>query len=386
MERASGVRRQRKQYERKVLKIFEAFFSSYIRMFFRNNLPSFTYIEVRGGMRVERKDELIHIFSRNIREVLNRLTIDFEEVQEIRLRVAAPLLLVYRNEEYYITPKATLSKDGKDAYVATKNELKETMEYMSSYSLYAFEEEMKQGFLTLQGGHRIGIAGKTILDETGIKTMKYISFINVRLSHQVKGCASPVLPYLYENGRELYHTLIISPPRCGKTTLLRDVIRQVSNGSERYAGLTVGVVDERSEIGACYQGIPQNELGIRTDILDCCPKARGMMMLIRTMSPRVIAVDEIGSREDLDAMEYVMNCGCKLIATVHGNSIDDLRQKPVLRRLVEERIFERYVVLNNQGKVGNIDQIYDSRGTQLYKAQVHQMGERWDRQDRVAYG
>ena len=267
----------------------------------------------------------------------------------------------------------------------SRNELKETMEYMSNYSLYAFEEEMKQGFLTIQGGHRIGVAGKTILDESGIKTMKFISFINVRLSHQVKGCASPVLPYLYDS-EEILHTLIISPPRCGKTTLLRDLIRQISNGTEAHPGMTVGVVDERSEIGACYQGIPQNELGIRTDILDCCPKARGMMMLIRTMSPRVIAVDEIGSREDLEAVEYVMNCGCKLIATVHGSSIDDLKQKPVLRRLVEERIFERYIVLNNKGKIGNIDQIYDSRGTQLYKAEVHRMGKRWNSEECMAYG
>ncbi|WP_333649049.1 stage III sporulation protein AA [Lacrimispora sp.] len=335
---------------------------------------------------MEKKDELIKIFSRNIREILNQVTVDFDEVQEIRLRVAAPLLMIYRNEEFYMTPKGTLSREVKDAYTVSKNELKEMMEYMSSYSLYAFEEEMKQGFLTLQGGHRIGIAGKTILDESGIKTMKYISFINVRLSHQVKGCATSVLPYLYENGNEVCHTLIISPPRCGKTTLLRDMIRQVSNGTEEHMGQTVGVVDERSEIGACYQGIPQNELGIRTDILDCCPKAKGMMMLIRTMSPRVIAVDEIGSREDLEAMEYVMNCGCKLIATVHGSSIDDLKQKPVLRKLVEERIFERYIILNNLGKIGNIDEIYDSRGTQLYKAKVHQMGVQWDRQEYIAYG
>ncbi len=109
-------------------------------------------------------------------------------------------------------------------------------------------------------------------------------------------------------------------------------------------------------------------------------------MLIRTMSPRVIAVDEIGSREDLEAMEYVMNCGCKLIATVHGSSIDDLKQKPVLRRLVDERIFERYIVLNNKGKIGNIDQIYDSRGTQLYKAEVHRMGKRWNSEECMAYG
>lgn len=317
---------------------------------------------------MQKKDELVKIFSRNIRSILNRTSVDFEEVQEIRLRVRGPLLILYQNREYYLTGEGTLSRNEKEAYVVTKEELKETMEYISNYSLYAFEEEMKQGFITIQGGHRIGIAGKTIVDDCGIKTMKYISFINVRLSHQVRGCASPVMPYLYQEG-DILHTLIISPPRCGKTTLLRDLIRQISNGTGQEPGLTVGVIDERSEIGACYLGVPQNELGIRTDILDCCPKAKGMMMLIRTMSPRVIAVDEIGSRDDLEAMEYVMNCGCKLIATVHGASVEDIKQKPILRKLVQERIFERFIVLNNRGRIGNIDQIYDSRGCLLYRAE-----------------
>lgn len=314
---------------------------------------------------MDRKEELVKIFPKDIRNILRRLPVDFRQVQEIRLRVQAPLLIIYYNQEYYITSEGTLSKQAENAYRVTKQELKEMLEYMSSYSLYAFEEELKQGFITIQGGHRIGIAGKTVTDENGIRGMKFISFINVRLSHQVRGCASKVLPYLYQNGQML-HTLIISPPRCGKTTLLRDLIRQISNGTGPEAGMTVGVVDERSEIGACFQGVPQNELGIRTDILDCCPKAQGMMMLIRTMSPQVVAIDEIGSREELEAMEYVMNCGCKLIATVHGSSIEDIRQKPVLRHMVHERWFERYILLNHVGKIGNVHEIYDSRGKRLY--------------------
>ena len=238
------------------------------------------------------------------------------------------------------------------------------MEHISRHSLYAFEEEVKQGFLTIQGGHRIGLAGKAILDERGIRTIKYISFLNIRLAHQIIGCADRIMPYLYEN-KEVLHTLIISPPRCGKTTLLRDVIRQLSNGVGSQKGVNVGVVDERSEIGACFHGAPQNDLGIRTDILDCCPKAKGMMMMIRTMSPRVIAVDEVGSREDLDAMEYVMNCGCKLVATVHGNSVEDMLQKPVLQRLIQEKRFERYILLDNQKEIGHLGGIFDSRGTCL---------------------
>lgn len=313
---------------------------------------------------MKRKAELIKIFAKDIRIILEKMVVDFEHVQEIRLRIFGPLLMIYDNQEFYITADGALSRMAEDAFLVTRPHLKETLEYMSSYSLYAFEEEMKQGFITIQGGHRIGIAGKTIIDEYGIKAMKYVSFINVRLSHQVKGCADAVMPYLFEQG-EVLHTLVISPPRCGKTTLLRDIIRQLSDGTGREPGITVGVVDERSEIGACYQGVPQNELGIRTDILDCCPKAQGMMMLIRTMSPGVIAVDEVGSRDDLEAIKYVMNCGCKLIATVHGNSIEDLKQKPVLGQLVKERWFERYLILNNHGRIGNVAAIYNSRGSQL---------------------
>ena len=285
---------------------------------------------------MDKREELIKIFSKDIREILKQVTVDFEQVQEIRLRVHAPLLMICNNREYYITREGNLSMRAEEAYLVTREALKETLDYMSSYSLYAFEEEIKQGFITIQGGHRIGIAGKTITDGHGIRSMKFISFINVRLSHQVKGCAESVLPYLYDRDM-IFHTLIISPPRCGKTTLLRDIIRQVSNGSAEHAGLTIGVIDERSEIGACYQGIPQNELGIRTDILDCCPKAQGMMMLIRSMAPEVVAVDEIGGENDLEALRYVMNCGCRILATVHGNSMEDIREKPGLSSFLQEK-------------------------------------------------
>ena len=216
---------------------------------------------------MERKEQLTRVFARSIRDILERAQVDFEQVQEIRLRVRGPLLMVSGGREYYLTGEGRLSGEMEQAHVVSREEIRETMEYISSHSLYAFEEEVRQGFLTIQGGHRVGIAGKTILDDGGIRSMKYISFINIRLSHQIRGCADPVMPYLYENGQVL-HTLIISPPRCGKTTLLRDIVRQLSNGSCRQPGVTVGVVDERSEIGACCQWVPQNELGIRTDVLD----------------------------------------------------------------------------------------------------------------------
>lgn len=316
---------------------------------------------------MDKRAQLMKIFSVKLRGIIAGLPMDFDRLQEIRLRVMGPLMVVYDNKECLIGQGGQLVAESGKAYVVTEREIQETMTYISNYSLYAYEDEIRQGFITIQGGHRIGVAGKIILEQGKIRSIKYISFINLRLAHQVKGCADRVLPYIYKND-QLCHTLIVSPPGCGKTTILRDIIRQISDGHDEHEGCNVGVVDERSEIAACYMGVPQNDVGMRTDIMDCCPKAEGMLMMLRSMAPRVIAVDEIGSREDLEAIEYVINCGCRLLATVHGNSIDDLRIRPVLRRLVEEKIFERYVVLNDHGKIGNVEAIFDAYGGCVYKS------------------
>lgn len=313
---------------------------------------------------MDRKQEILRIFPIRIRNMLDGREIQFEEVQEIRIRVHAPILFVCQNKEYYLSQTQGLTSQPKDVVLGNREEIQEILQIISGYSLYAYEEELKQGFLTIQGGHRVGIAGKTVLENQSIRGMKYISFLNIRLAHEVKGCADKVLPYI-KRKNSIYQTLIISPPCCGKTTLLRDLVRQLSNGSSLERGITVGVVDERSEIGACLMGVPQNDVGTRTDVLDCCPKALGMMMLIRTMSPQVIAVDEVGSRADLEAMEYVVNCGVKLIATVHGKSIEDIYTKPVLREMVNQQLFERFVVLDGSRGVGTVKGIFDSMGNLL---------------------
>lgn len=312
---------------------------------------------------VSQKEEILKVLSLNLRSIVKKMKMDFGRLQEIRIRSGAPFMVVYDGEEYFVEPDGKMTREMGHPYYICQNEVKETMEFISNYSMYAFEEELRQGFITIQGGHRVGVTGKIILEQERIKNIRYISFINIRLAHQIIGCAEPVLPYILQ-GNSIYHTLIISPPRCGKTTLLRDMIRQLSNGSRDRKGMNVGVVDERSELGACYQGKPQNDLGYQTDILDCCPKKEGMMMLVRSMSPKVIAVDEIGFREDVEALEYVMNCGVKILATVHGRSMEEIRSKPVLGRMVQEKLFQRYILLS-AGQVGKIEAVFDERGSYL---------------------
>ena len=299
-----------------------------------------------------RSEEMIKLLPSGLREVLQKMNLDVAGLQEIRLRAEQPAVILSHGKEYV------------SQTVIHRRQLEETLAYLGNYSLYAYEEEIRRGYLSLPGGHRVGIAGRVVVEDGNIRTITAISSLNLRFAHQILGCADEVIPFLWQDGA-LQSTLIVSPPGKGKTTMLRDCIRQISNGTLIHPGMTVGLVDERSEIGACYHGIPQNDLGIRSDVLDDCPKHLGMMMLIRTMSPKVVAVDEIGSREDLEAMEYVMNCGCKLLATVHGNSLEEIRRKPVLGRMVEEAWFGRYVILERSGTPGHVAVVLDGQGRRL---------------------
>lgn len=311
-----------------------------------------------------KEEEIICLFAAPIRELLRDAVRDWEKVYEIRLRAGRPVILAAEDGEWFLGARGGLTASASKARKAGEEEIRETLEYAAGYSLYAFEEEMRQGYLTVPGGHRLGIAGRAVLENGQVRSLTEIASVSLRLVHQVRGCADRCMPWI-RDGTGVRHTLILSPPRCGKTTLLRDIIRQLSDGGGGYPGCTVGVVDERGELAGCYRGIPQNDLGMRTDVLDGCPKAEGMMMLVRSMSPQVVAVDELGNYGDIHAIETVVHCGCRLLATMHGGSLEDVRRKPLMEQLFQEQIFERFLVLRGGNRAGEVQGIYNGRGDQI---------------------
>jgi len=309
--------------------------------------------------------ELLRIFPVHIREGLRGVLQQHPGIEEIRIRVNQPLLLYDGKNEYFLKKDAAgMTRDRKGAYVACSGDISEMLVFISRYSLYAFEEELRNGYITLAGGHRAGLCGQAVCQDGRVQTIRNISYLNIRLGHEKTGCGSGLVKWLYKEDAYqsgVYNTLLVSPPGKGKTTLLRDLVRLLSDGCRGHAGLRVSVVDERSEIAACYQGVPQNDVGMRTDVLDACPKSVGMYLMLRTMSPQVLAVDELGLGEDIQAVEYAIHCGCSILGSVHAADLEELAKKPGLSCFVERGYFERYLLIRQQPGGERIYEIYDAR-------------------------
>lgn len=279
------------------------------------------------------RDEILSVCAGRIRDVLEKADKHtFDKAEEIRIRSGRGIFIKTDLDELALSDDGRPTQNG-SGFIPTEKDIHTFFEVMSGYSFYAFNEEIKNGFITIQGGHRIGIAGHAVCENGNITALSDISSINIRICRQMRGISKRVMPYIYKNGTFL-NTVIISPPGFGKTTLLRDIIRYVS-----ISGLNVSVADERGEIGGCWKGNVTNDLGPRTDVMDSVPKALGMRMLLRSMAPDVIACDEAGGNDDITAIEEIKRCGVKILCTFHGYGIDDLYKKT-------GKSFERYIVLD----------------------------------------
>lgn len=300
-------------------------------------------------MRAE--DDIIGIFPLKIGTLLKDRLLK-EQIYEIRIKIGQPILVYSKYGENIIN------------YVPTKEDMKSMIQKISNYSLYAYEEDIRQGFITIKGGHRIGIAGECVMENGEVKTIRNISSLNIRISSEVIGCSDQLIKYIYsQKQKRILNTIIISPPKCGKTTILRDITRNISNGMPSLGlyGRKVVVIDERSEIGACHFGIPQNHIGIRTDILDNCLKREGMIMAIRSLSPEILICDEIGTKGDIEALLMAFNSGVNIITSIHGFTIEDLYKRKVFHKLLDNGIIERAVILSSRKGVGTIENIYELR-------------------------
>ncbi|MCL6590525.1 MAG: stage III sporulation protein AA [Firmicutes bacterium] len=304
-------------------------------------------------------EEILRFFPIELRQVLAGIQPNLQpRVTEIRLRLNQPLEINLGNESRFISATGAVVEDLKSALFIGANELKRVINSITTGSFYALDEELVQGYLTLPGGHRVGFGGRVLQNAGKIRLVRNISSLNFRIAKEIRGIARPVLPLLWKDGR-FQKTMILAPPASGKTTMLREIIREISYGvpGMNLPGLTVGLVDERSEIAGSCQGVAQFDVGPRTDILDACPKKEGVYLLLRSMNPQVIATDEIGQENDWAVLEDIINAGVSFITTAHARNLSEAMFRPGLRRILETGSVERMIILSNRLGVGTVESV-----------------------------
>jgi len=272
---------------------------------------------------------------------------------EVRARALKPLGVRLGKDSRFVRRDGRLTAEAGAALIVSLSDIKKTAERMSEYSPYAFAQQLQSGFLTLPGGHRVGFCGQADIQSGKMRGLSHISSLSLRVAREAPGCAAAVMGIL----SKAQSCLIISPPGGGKTTLLRDIARQISE-----SGMSVAIADERSEIAGCFGGVPALDVGPWTDVLDGCPKAAAMHRLLRSMSPEIIITDEIGGEDDADAVLEMVTAGVKVITTAHGTGLGDFLRRPSLKKLRDANIFDAVIVLSGHESPGEIIDIWVNEG------------------------
>ncbi len=310
------------------------------------------------------QDEVLPLLPPSVREALGRMPAEYAvTLEEVRLRVGRPLAVGSGGREAFLSADGQLVVRPEAAYCVTAADVEAALQLVFRSSLYAVEEQLRQGYVTVAGGHRVGFGGTALVERGHIVSLSRISSLNFRLGREVLGAADPIMPYLVCEGRACA-ALILSPPLGGKTTVLRDAVRQLSDGVAGlgFPGVKVCVVDERSEVAGCWGGVPQRYVGLRTDVIDGAPKAQGLMMAVRAMSPQVVATDELGGARDAAAVEEALYAGVAVLATAHASSILEARSRPGLAGLVARGAFDRIVLLSRRLGPGTVETIWSGDG------------------------
>ncbi len=288
---------------------------------------------------------VINVMPTAIRRYIANINLD--EAEEIRIIRGQPLTIRYSDGDYYLTSKSVLSQNPHNAVRVNGQCMAELLERVSKSSLYSVKEEIRNGYITIDGGHRAGIVGTAVTENGQVSFMRDISAMNIRLANEIIGAADKVMTKL---GDELKNILVVSPPGAGKTTLLRDIARSLA-----YKGRRVAIADERCEIAAMHGGRSSFDLGCSTTVLDNCPKATAMQMILRSMSPEVIITDEIGTADDAEAIYNIINSGVYVIASAHGRDITQLKRRRYINKLTD--IFDITVLLSGRNGPGTVEEI-----------------------------
>ncbi len=309
---------------------------------------SYPLISKEEVNKMEKKlQEILDILPEKISKIIKNalLSSGTNKVEEIRLRTGRPLIVDTAIGKFTVLSGGSLSPALGGAYIVTSEDINKVFMNICENSVYAYMEEIRQGFITIRGGHRIGFTGKAVMENGAIINIKEINAVNIRISGEVKGCAIPYIDRIINEGK-IKNTLIISPPGCGKTTMLRDITRLLSDSC-----LKVGVCDERGEIAQMYHGEPQCEIGTQTDVIVDAPKDMAIDMFLRTMSPDVIICDELTQYADSRAVSRCFGTGVNVIASIHGDNIEDIKNKEIFKDIIGGSGFSQALVLSANKKL-----------------------------------